>query len=769
MRIKIIIYIFFLSKLASSQSFIDESYCSFDKENRFYSFTKNVFFSQWLQKDARIFKIPDGITLEQNWEVKDKSGVTHHCFTQLAYGIPILNGEIYIREKDGFIINATGLLNVNVPIYEKSIGKKEAIDLLISQLNYKKYKWQDYTFEEEMHEDQSEILETFYPKLDLKLIKLNYEDFNSSENYRYCYVTSISGKPTLESNQYIDSTYYLDALTGNIIKRLSPRVSCFSEMAPDKPYCSACASSCMTTNVPLHFYGGQNVNTETFLHAAINCTHRTKDACTSTFLYVRNISPGSAVTQDYRNNPNTWLGSNFGIPDKDGTSVLWSVEMAHDFYRLVLNRNSFDNASSQINADVNYNSGNGTAWNLISNRMQIVENSSSQIESSLDIVGHELTHGVMDHICFMNQDNAITAINEEGALSEGYADIFGQAVEHFVNSNLSTNGAAIDDYEQGINASLNGITFQKERILHTPNSNGHPDTYMGTNWITTPISNVSSSDFAHVNSTIMGHWFFLLAEGGSGINDINNNFCVQAIGKDDAIQIAFNSLFFLGGTAKQYVNARAATIQAASQLFGPNSNEVAQTTAAWFAVGVGTNYSGVVDVKNHTASGTENYDFNNIVEVQNFTSLNASNVTITSNQEVRMLPNVEAHQGATFSAFITPACAGGARLINTSGAIIQGNEAENMPTDTLLLQAETGIFDVIPNPSQGVFKLMFIQETVHPSRIKVSNMLGVVVMEMEHSDSEELLIDLSEYSNGLYLIQVTTINREVYSKRIIKN
>lgn len=119
--------------------------------------------------------------------------------------------------------------------------------------------------------------------------------------------------------------------------------------------------------------------------------------------------------------------------------------------------------------------------------------------------------------------------------------------------------------------------------MSNPNEDGQPDTYLGTSWYSGTMDNGG----VHYNSGVANYWFYLLSVGGSGTNDNGDVFNVDSLGIDVAAQIAYRALSVYLTSTSQYFDARLATIQAASDLYGDCSNEMVQTANAWYAVGVG--------------------------------------------------------------------------------------------------------------------------------------------------------------------------------------
>jgi bacillolysin len=103
----------------------------------------------------------------------------------------------------------------------------------------------------------------------------------------------------------------------------------------------------------------------------------------------------------------------------------------------------------------------------------------------------------------------------------------------------------------------------------------------------------------YVKSGVFSHWFYVLVNGESGINDINNTYSVNGIGLDKAEKLIVEAVFnnYLDNTAF-YPEVRTSMINAAKALFCDNSAEVKAVTDAWYAVGVGPAYSGsaIMDV-----------------------------------------------------------------------------------------------------------------------------------------------------------------------------
>jgi thermolysin len=196
------------------------------------------------------------------------------------------------------------------------------------------------------------------------------------------------------------------------------------------------------------------------------------------------------------------------------------------------------------------------------------------LAGALDIAAHELTHAVTS-----SSSNLIYQ-NESGALNESFSDVMGASVEFFFQTPGPGRGQA--DYVLGEDAfrafqpgSVNGT-----RSLENPRAFGYPDHYL--------LRYTGSEDGGgvHVNSSIPNHAFYLAIEGGT---NRTSGLSVQGVGATNREQIEkvfYRAFVFLLPSNATFSTARAATIQAARDLYGATSAAATAVTQAWTAVGV---------------------------------------------------------------------------------------------------------------------------------------------------------------------------------------
>jgi bacillolysin len=188
------------------------------------------------------------------------------------------------------------------------------------------------------------------------------------------------------------------------------------------------------------------------------------------------------------------------------------------------------------------------------------------LSGALDVVAHELTHGVTEY------SSNLIYNGEPGALNEAFSDMMGTSVEFFFHP------ANRADYLIG--EEVFPLVEGWARSMVNPREFGNPDHY--TTRYRGPMDNFG----VHINSTIPSHAFYLAIEGGT---NRTSGRTVQGVGAGNREQIekvfyrAFVSLLPPDAT---FAVARQATLQAATDLYGGSSAAFRAVSQAWDAVGV---------------------------------------------------------------------------------------------------------------------------------------------------------------------------------------
>lgn len=245
------------------------------------------------------------------------------------------------------------------------------------------------------------------------------------------------------------------------------------------------------------------------------------------------------------------------------------------YYQQVHRRNSIDDAGMIIESTVHYGELVDNAF-WFSDRKQMVYGDGSgkvfnRLTSSLDVIGHELTHGVIQH-----EGNWIYRF-QSGALNESFADVFGSLVKQY------NRGQDVNDADwligQDVMVQPEGEPIYALRSLKAPGEayKNHPilgdDPQPATmdNYKDLPLWDDNGG--VHYNSGIPNHAFYLVAKDFGGK-------AWQKAGEIWYRTLRSNRM----GFNPTFIRAAEVTIQIAREQFGVDAERIVQN--AWRQVKV---------------------------------------------------------------------------------------------------------------------------------------------------------------------------------------
>ena len=239
----------------------------------------------------------------------------------------------------------------------------------------------------------------------------------------------------------------------------------------------------------------------------------------------------------------------------------------YDFYKKIFNRNSLDDHGMTLVSSVHLGNGyNNAFWN--GEQMAYGDGDGVvfiRFTRSMDVVGHELSHGVVTHTCNLEYRN------ESGALNEHFADVFGSLVKQWKKKQTAAKADwLIGPDIMGPGTQARALRTFKNELAYEDDPN------LGTDPQPKHLKNKytggADSGGVHINSGIPNHAFFLVATALGG----------RAWEK--AGKIWYRTLLALNKTSnfKQMVDM---STQSASALFGPGSTEQKAVIKAWKSVG----------------------------------------------------------------------------------------------------------------------------------------------------------------------------------------
>jgi thermolysin len=187
---------------------------------------------------------------------------------------------------------------------------------------------------------------------------------------------------------------------------------------------------------------------------------------------------------------------------------------------------------------------------------------------ALDVVSHELTHGLTEYT-----SNLIYR-GESGALNESFSDILGTGAEFFYQA--AGTGLRQADYLIGEDIIRPGGL----RSMSNPGLFGDPDHYSRR------YTGSADGGGVHTNSGIPNHAFYLAIEGGTNRTSGLSVSGVGGANREQIEKVFYRAFTFMLPANATFSTARTATIQAARDLYGANSAPERAVTQAWTAVGV---------------------------------------------------------------------------------------------------------------------------------------------------------------------------------------
>jgi Zn-dependent metalloprotease len=548
----------------------------------------------WMSK---VFKLNKDHKVKVIKSVGDELGFTHHKLQQYYKGYPVEGAVYIIHEKDNYIHSLNGMLQDNFLLDGKIIlSEAEALSKALAYINGKKYIWEDKNEEEHLKLTSNDPSATYYPKGTLVIASNRL----GKGSYRLAYKFDIySTSPLRRAYVYVDAN---NGAVININDRIhhhshSKKDTCHADEINEIDHANVNATGTAVTK----YSGTQSITTD-YTGSVYRLRETGRGNGIQTFNMNRGFSYSSAT--DFTDADNTWnTTTNY---DNAAYDAHWGAEKTYDYFKNTHNLNSYDGLGSIIKSYVHYDTGFDNAyWD--GSRMTYGDGSNTfggfTALTSIDVIGHELTHGITEF------SSGLEYADESGALNESFSDMMGTTVEFYAKP-------ATANFLIGEQITYGGGAL---RSMSNPNLYDQPDTYLGNMW--------DIAQEVHTNSGVGNYWYYLLCQGASGTNDVGSNFSVTGIGMTKAARIAYRTFTFYLTANSTYADARFYSIQAAMDLYGPCTPEIQSVTNAWYAVGVGSAYVAGVSAQ-FSASGTS---FCSIPSVVTFNNLSQNANTFAWN------------------------------------------------------------------------------------------------------------------------------------------
>ncbi len=479
----------------------------------------------------------------------DELGYVHERFQQYYRGVKVEHGQYAAHSRHQRIETLSGEVKHPAGVSVRpTLSEATALQRALAAVGARRYMWQDAAEEQGLKRQQHNPRATYRPTGELVLV----EDFRQPEAVR---PLVLAWKFNIYAQQPVSRAWvYVDACTGQVV--LSDAIIKHAD-----------APGTLVTR----YNGTRTSTTDSFAGG-----FRLRDAARGTGIQTFNCQRGNVygTAIDFVDNDNNWTAAEHdnAVFDNVALDAHYGAQTVFDYWLTQHGRNSYDNTGSGIVSYVHFDDVPGGVgyenafWNG-SSMTYGDGNTQFRPLTSLDVCAHEVGHAVCEFTA-----NLIYR-NQSGALNEAFSDIWGAAVEYYSNP-LKQTWLIGEDISK---------TAPALRSMSNPNSRNQPDTYLGTLWYT----GTGDNGGVHYNSGVLNYWFYLLSVGGSGTNDFGNAYAVTGITIEQAARIAYRTERLYLTSSATYTTARAASLQAATDLFGSPSAQVTAVANAWYAVGLG--------------------------------------------------------------------------------------------------------------------------------------------------------------------------------------
>ncbi|WPC43457.1 M4 family metallopeptidase [Clostridium sp. JS66] len=489
-----------------------------DKSSDKISITENDIL-KYLEQNKSSFTNASGTS---NFKIismkKDNLGYTQVKIAQAINGIPIRESEIILHlDKDGTIKNLIGAVNKSYKqldnVKAQCISPKEAVNIAKKQFNYT-------NLNNTPEAKQQIIIKNGSPIL-VYSVNIYYTD------------------PEIGNWDVL-----LDALNGSIIQK----VNNIRYDGAAKGTGTAVDKSTKDLNLYKSKNSYQMIDTTKPMNGQIK-TYTANN---------KKVQPGTIVS----NSTNKFDTENF----KASVSAHYYAGVVYDFYKNLFNRNSIDDAGMNIISTTHYGKNYDNAfWD----GQQMVYGDGdgrdfTYFSGDLDVVAHELTHGVDSTSANLDYSD------QSGALNESFSDVFGVLIQSYDNCNVRNGGTwkfNSKDWVVGDGICLPTGSYTALRSLSDPKLYNQPDNMK--DYVNTSDDNGG----VHTNSGIPNKAAFLIA---------------QNIGCEKTARIYYRALTGYLTTNSDFLATRNALISSASDL-NYSASDIAAIKNAFDSVGITDN------------------------------------------------------------------------------------------------------------------------------------------------------------------------------------
>ncbi|MEN3276177.1 MAG: zinc metalloprotease ZmpA [Massilia sp.] len=304
---------------------------------------------------------------------------------------------------------------------------------------------------------------------------------------------------------------------------------------------------------------------------------------------ITNANGTSSAGKMYTNTTNTWGDGKQYIRggstmDANGqtaaVNAMWGLMNTYDSLKNVLGWQSLDGHNTATYIAVHVNTAYDNAYYSDTCRcMFIGDGNSFSSLGSIDVIGHEMGHGVTA------ATSDLIYSGESGGLNESSSDIGGEVAEAYARAGGKgdTIPAGGNDWMLGAEIGPRGVPL---RWMYRPSKDGSsPDAW------STSLRRLD----VHYSSGPNNRMFYFLAQGSQADEDgdyyskylVKSPQAMTGIGIDKAFRIWFKANTTKFTSSTNYAEARTKMIESAEELYGAGSREAIAVQRAYAAINVG--------------------------------------------------------------------------------------------------------------------------------------------------------------------------------------
>ncbi|HZV45143.1 MAG TPA: M4 family metallopeptidase [Saprospiraceae bacterium] len=263
--------------------------------------------------------------------------------------------------------------------------------------------------------------------------------------------------------------------------------------------------------------------------------------------------------------------------DTDAKNVIVGAGLVWNFYKKLFKRNSIDNNGLPILQTIRYReNAYEDYYNAFWDGEQMFYGTGNRkytgsFTSDLDIIAHELTHGVIDFEARLEYEN------QSGALNESLADVFGIMIKQWANKTPARKSDWLigKNILKGKNA-LRSLKAPGTAYINDPVFGNDPQPAVMKDFVKMPNTEKGDWGAVHYNSGIPNYAFYVACyeQGGHSWEKVGAAW-YAALTNPRLLKPHSN-----------FKDAANATVKSAATLFGKNSLPVQAIEKGWQTAGV---------------------------------------------------------------------------------------------------------------------------------------------------------------------------------------